>query len=430
MFVDKGATTVTGQASNEWPYKKLEHWPPMTYRDKTSLKAEDVAAFKEYLNTENHTEGDKELQPWIPFCDGRCAFCYFPVSCKKHDVPAYMATMKKVLSRYAQTKYVKSSVFREIYVGGGSPTVLSKTEMGDILQFCRTNFNLSSDCYTKFTACTTNLSTDNLQFLSSQRVDQIDVGIQTFDDAGRKMLRLQDSSAAAQAKLKETKKHNLRVSIDLLYNLPGQTVEQWEKDINQALALDVESVDCYPLDLYPDTPLAKQIAAGEVPPLNGDARELDMYCRAFEIFKKNGYVPTCHNRFTRLKEDLNEPSTEVIGSGAGFFMGRIGKFMYSDVESVQDYIAAASTNEFPLAQIATFTPEEEMKNAMMLIYVRVAVDRQKFKRQFGKYPEEAFPNAFKRLKEKQLIEIVDDKIRLTPKGDVWRFNVAWEFLDP
>lgn len=69
-----------------------------------------------------------------------------------------------------------------------------------------------------------------------------------------------------------------------------------------------------------------------------------------------------------------------------------------------------------------------LKN-IMLIYIRSKVDIQKFRGKFGISPEEAFPNALGKLKRENLIEISDDgKIRLTEKGDPWRFNIAWEFF--
>lgn len=157
-------------------------------------------------------------------------------------------------------------------------------------------------------------------------VDQLDIGIQTFDESLRKILMVRDRDKHAKLKLRAVKKHGLRVSIDLLYNLPGQSLEQWKADLKQAVELNVESVDCYPLDLYPDTPLANKIASGELAPDGGYKKELDMYLEAYRFFKENGYLPTCHNRFSRIKEDFNKTSSEVIGKGAGFFMGHIGNF--------------------------------------------------------------------------------------------------------
>ena len=426
---EKVPNVVQPQNLDEWPYKKIEHWPPMTYRNCSVPTSEAVKTFTIFLETENTSSQNKELQPWIPFCTGRCSFCYFPVNCEKQTAALYLEALKKALGFYAESKYIQTSVFNELYVGGGSPSVLANDQIVDILRYCRETFNLTDDCTTKFTACTNDLSEDKVQTLASSKVDQLDIGIQTFDGSLRKMLLLRDSCESATQKLKMAKKNGLHVSIDLLYNLPSQTTEQWRSDLKQTLELDVESVDCYPLELYSDTPLAKKIASGELPAAGDDAKELEMYLEAYRIFKANGYSPTCHNRFSRLKEDFREPSSEVVGTGAGFFMGQLGNHIYSDVEDVKSYIATVQSGAFPVARLATKTPEEEMRKAMMLIYIRVPVDREKFKLQFGKFPEEEFPDAIGRLHQKGLIETRDGKISLTEKGDPWRVNIAWEFFN-
>ncbi len=424
----KGATPVHHEFHDGWPYDYIEHWPPMTYRDSAVPTSTELANFTDFLENTTPLDQTRELQPWIPFCEGRCAFCYFPVSCEKQNVPQYLAALKKALTFYAEHKYVKSSVFNELYVGGGSPTVLANEQIADILKHCRCTFNLSRDHQTKFAACTTDLSEDKIRLLYSNHVNQLDIGIQTFNDSFRKILMLRDSGQDAKRKLNVAKKYGLRVSIDLLYNLPGQTIEQWKDDLKQALELEVESVDCYPLDLYPETVLSRKITAGEVPLVGGPEIELEMYLEAYSIFRENGYLPSCHNRFSRVKEDFNKPSSEVVGSGAGFFMGHIGNFLYSDKEDVQDYIAAIKNAVPPIARLTKLSEEDEMRKAIMLIYIRVPVDREKFKTRFGRFPEEAFPDAISKLQEKSLIEIKHDKIQLTEKGDPWRFNIAWEFF--
>jgi len=414
--------------NNGWPYDHVEHWPPMTYRYRSAPTPELLSDFSSFLKNEVSKDQNRELQPWLPFCECRCSFCYFAVSCDKQNVDTYIAALKKALTMYAENNYVKSSIFTELYVGGGSPSVMSNEQIIDVLSFCRKTFNLKSDHSTKFTACTNSLSEDKIYTLFKNDVDQLDIGIQTFNDSLRKSLMIRDSSRAAKNKLSEVKKRDLRVSIDLLYNLPGQTLKQWKNDIQQALELDVESVDCYPLDLYPQTPLAKKITAGELPPLGNDELEMDMYLEAYKIFKENGYKPTCHNRFSRVKEDFNKPSSEVIGSGAGFFMGHIDRFLYSDIEDIQSYILKVKEGSFPIARLNKISKDEEMRKAMMLVYIRIPVDRENFRASFGRFPEEVFPNEIKKLKNKGLIETKDGKIQLTEKGDPWRFNISWEFF--
>jgi oxygen-independent coproporphyrinogen-3 oxidase len=400
----------------------------MTYRDRSATTSQILSDFANFLKKDGSGDQNKELQPWIPFCECRCAFCYFAVSCDKQNVASYIAALKKALALYAENNYVKSSVFTELYVGGGSPSVISNEQIADVLSFCRENFNLSANHLTKFTACTNSLSENKIVALHSNNVDQLDIGIQTFNDSLRKTLMIRDSSRDAKDKLRLIKKKGLRVSIDLLYNLPGQTLEQWKDDIKQALELEVESVDCYPLDLYLGTPLAKKIAAGELPPVGDDSTELDMYLEAYRIFKENGYKPTCHNRFSRVKEDLNKPSSEVVGTGAGFFMGHIDRFLYSDIEDIQSYISKVKEGSFPIARLNKISKEDEMRKAMMLIYIRVPVDRENFRANFGRFPEEVFPNEINKLKREGLIEVKEGKIQLTEKGDPWRFNISWEFF--
>jgi len=419
---------VNYEKHNGWPYDHVEHWPPMTYRDRTAPTTEILSDFSDFLKKESRVDENKELQPWLPFCEGKCSFCYFAVSCETQNLAPYIAALKKALTLYAENKYIKSSVFNELYIGGGSPSVLSNEHIADVLGFCRTAFNLSEDCLTKFTACTTSLSEDKVRVLYLNHVDQLDVGVQTFNDEMRKTLMVRDSGQVAKRKLQLIKKQGLRVSIDLLYNMPGQTVEQWKDDIKQALELEVDSVDCYPLDLYPGTPLAKKIEAGELPPIGDESVEMEMYLDAYRIFKENGYKPTCHNRFSRVKEDFNKPSSEVVGTGAGFFMGHIDRFLYSDVEDIQSYISKVKQGVFPIARLHKVSEEDEMRKAMMLIYIRVPVEREKFRAEFGRFPEEVFPDEISRLKSKGLIEERDGKIQLTEKGDPWRFNISWEFF--
>ena len=118
----------------------------------------------------------------------------------------------------------------------------------------------------------------------------------------------------------------------------------------------------------------------------------------------------------------------MVGTGAGFFMGHINRFLYSDIEDIQSYILKAKENVFPIARLNKTSIEEEMRKAMMLIYIRIPVDREEFKAKFGRFPEEVFPNEISKLENQGLIEVRDGKIQLTEKGDPWRFNISWEFF--
>ena len=409
-------------------YEGAEHWPPYTYRDYPDVAPENLHSLIHFLGTENTSSEKKELQPWIPFCNSKCTFCYFPTELFSNDgIERYLLALKKALKMYAETRYVRSSEFNEIYFGGGTPSVMSSEQIADFLSYCERNFNISGDRMVKITGCTYGLDKKKLESMSDCGVDQLDLGIQTFDDDIRKMVNLQDNAGEAERTVRTARKLGLRVSIDMMYNLPGQTVEVWRKDIQKALELDVESVDCYPLEIYPSTKLAKQLQSGEVSSIGDSDTETKMYLEAYNMFAESGYKPTCHNRFSRIADDFKEPCFEILGTGAGFFMGHLGKYSYVDVEPANAYINVVNSRRFPIAKLSVSSKEDEMRKMMMRLYIRLTVDKEEFRRRFGNLPEEVFTDAINRLKKKGLIEVDNRKIKLTKLGDLWRVNIAWEF---
>ena len=412
-------------------YEETKHWPPYTYRDYPEVAPETLQAFIDFLGTENTSSERKELQPWVPFCTMKCSFCYFPTELmSNNEMEKYLSALKKALKMYAETKYVRTSEFSEIYVAGGTPSLMSTQQTIDLLSFCENNFNFDDSREIKITGCTHDFGYEKLKALAEYGVDQLDVGIQTFDDDTRRMFNLRDTARSAEETVKTAHKLGLRVSIDLMYNLPGQTLKVWNRDVQRALELDVESVDCYVLDVYPETKLAQQLQSGDLPPRGDADAETEMYLEAQSTFKAAGYKPTCHNRFSRIAEDFQEPCMEILSTGAGSFMGTLGKFSYVDIEPAEAYLEEVRDGKFPLSKLAVSSVEDEMCKMMMRLYIRLPVNKSEFKRRFGKLPEEAFEATINKLEKKGLIEVDEQEIRLTKLGDIWRYNVCWEFTRP
>ena len=409
-------------------YKETKHWPPYTYRDYPEVAPETLQAFIDFLGTENTSNVRKELQPWIPFCTMKCSFCYFPTELTASNVVGeYVVALKKALAKYSETKYIKTSEFSEIYLAGGTPSIMSTEQTIDILDFCEKHFNISGEREIKVTGCTHDFDYNKLKVLSEYGVDQLDLGVQTFDDDIRRLINLRDKSRNAEETIKTAHKLGLRVSIDLMYNLPGQNLKVWNRDVQRALELNVESADCYALDVYPGTKLDQQLQSGDLPPRGDQHFEKEMYAEAQNTFKAAGYNPTCHNRFSRIKEDFKEPCMEILATGSGSFMGTLGKFSYVDIEPAKAYIKAVNRGQLPVSKLSMSSLQDEMGKMMMRLYIRLPVNKSEFKELFGKLPEEAFGTTIDNLQKKGLIEVDETEIRLTKLGDMWRYNVCWEF---
>ena len=414
-------------------YDSRTNWPPYTYRDYPDIKPETYKSFMEFLSTENTSKKLMELQPWISICDSRCAFCYFPTTAtSKTRIEPYLDTLKKELEMYAQTKYVETSVFDEIVLGGGTPSILTAEQMIDLINFCKKRFTTNDEYFIKVTGSSKSFDTKKIVKLAEYGVYQMDMGAQTFDNEIRKLLCLPDTAENVELAIKTARKLGLCVCVDLMYNLPGQTIESWVNTLKKAIELDVE-IDTYSLEVYPGTALEKQIKSGLVPP-QGDAEyEKQLYLAAYKLLTDAGYRAVGHDRFSRVEWHYREsclngwPWGGILTTGAGCFMGYLQRFSYSNLEDINEYMATVDAGRLPIKRLCESSPEDMMRRTMTRLYLRLPVNKIEFKQKFGKIPEDVFSQQLQRLKDKGLVEIDDKEIRITKLGDIWKGNIAWEF---
>lgn len=419
--------------NNSDTYDSRTNWPPYTYRDYPDINSETYKSFVEFLSTENTSKKLMELQPWISVCDSKCAFCYFPTTAtSKVNIETYLAALKKELEMYARTEYVKTSVFDEIVLGGGTPSILTAEQMIDLISFCKDRYNTSEEYFIKVTGSSKSFDAKKIVKLAKYGVYQMDMGAQTFDDKVRKMLCLPDAAKNVEEAIKMARKLGMCVCVDLMYNLPGQTIESWIATLKKAIELDVE-IDTYSLEIYPGTALEKAIHAGVIPPPGKAEYEKKLYLTAYEILTDAGYKAVGHDRFSRVEWHYREsclngwPWGGILTTGAGCFMGYLQRFSYSNIENVEEYISNVNTGKLPIKRLSESNSADMMRRTMTRLYLRLPVDKREFKEKFGKLPEEVFPSQLRRLKEKGLIQIDDKEIRLTKQGEVWKGNIAWEF---
>ncbi|HEX9862568.1 MAG TPA: coproporphyrinogen-III oxidase family protein [Candidatus Bathyarchaeia archaeon] len=424
----------TGQGKSD-VYLSRANWPPYTYRDYPDINPETYKAFMEFLSTENTSNKLMELQPWISICDSKCTFCYFPTTpTNKAQIETYLKALKKELEMYAKLKYVKTSTFDEIVLGGGTPSILTAEQIIDLVDFCKKRFTTSKEYFIKITASSKSFDTEKITKLANYGVYQIDMGAQTFDDKLRKTLCLPDSTVNLEKAIRTARKLGVCVCVDIMYNLPGQTMESWIKTLEKTIELDVE-IDCYALQLYPGTVLEKQIKSGLIPPQGDMEYEKQMYLTAYKLLTNAGYRAVGHDRFSRVEWHFKEsclngwPWSGQLTTGAGCFMGYFQRFSYSNIEDINEYMAAVNAERLPINKLAESTTEDMMRKVMSRLYLRLPVDKQEFKQKFGKLPEDVFGPELQRLKDKGLIEIDDAEIRITKLGDIWKGNIAWEFAE-
>jgi len=309
---------------------------------------------------------------------------------------------------------------------------LAAEQMIDLIDFCKARFNINKEYFIKVTGSSKTLALKKIDKLAEYGVYQMDMGAQTFDDKLRKMLCLPDNAADVEKAIRHARKLNLCVCVDIMYNLPGQTMESWISTLKKAIELDVE-IDTYSLHVDPGTPLEKMIKTGVSPPPGDAEYEKQMYLTAYKMLTEAGYKAVGHDRFSRVEWHMREnclngwPWGGILTTGAGCFMGYLQRFSYSNLENINDYMATVKTGKLPISKLSESTTEDMMRRTMTRLYLRLPVSKEEFMQKFGTTPEKVFPKQLQKLKDKGLIEIDDKEIRITKLGEIWKGNIAWEF---
>ena len=199
----------------------------------------------------------------IPFCKTRCAYCDFYSTTHEEWKQQYIDAVCKEL--HQRKDYLKGETVRTIYIGGGTPSQLGAAQIGRLLQTIHSVFPIDGHPEITLEANPDDLTDEYIEQLKSTPVNRISMGIQTFNDATLRILnRRHTAQEARQAVNRLRKKGFGNISIDLIYGLPGEDLKQWEANLQQAIALNVEHISAYHLTYEEGTPLYRMLQKGVV----------------------------------------------------------------------------------------------------------------------------------------------------------------------
>lgn len=371
----------------------------------------------------------------VPFCAQVCIFCPFnKVAFKKDDAKEYMKIVKKEMSIYSSTNYVKNTKIRSVYFGGGTPSALSAEQMASLLRAVKKNYNVLPDAQISFEGSPSTLTREKLKAIRGEGANRISVGVQTFNKKLSEYLKLSHKPVEAYKVIQEAFSSGFRnVGIDLMYNLPEQTMDEWLEDVKIAIELDVKNITLFSLCVVPFTPLYKMINDGSIPPMGDENYEINMYLEAKEMLVNAGYVQYSVWDFAK-PEYIDKhvilyytEQKDLISHGPAAF-GYINRLMYINHGDLKEYFNRVKAG-FPSMYVGQKADDIEAMHGMMAKGLRmISVKRKDYKRLFGCQPEDRFKAKIDELTAKGLLEANEEEIRLTDKGIVWGNNVCKEFF--
>ncbi|MEK7699233.1 MAG: radical SAM family heme chaperone HemW, partial [Planctomycetota bacterium] len=228
----------------------------------------------------------KALYIHIPFCVKRCNYCDFNSTVSaSNTIDRYLDAVEREFETL-KDRYL----FHTVYIGGGTPTVLNEFQLERLLDSA-IHYGMVSDNTKEFTveANPATLTETKARLLKERLVNRISMGVQSFQDKHLKTLgriHTGDDAKDTFALLRRAGFHN--INIDLIFGCPGQTLDDWEKDLEAAIGLNPEHVSTYALTYEDETPLARDMQNKVISKLD-ESVELEMYKTAITYGTNNGY---------------------------------------------------------------------------------------------------------------------------------------------
>ncbi len=227
----------------------------------------------------------RSLYIHVPFCaGGKCDYCAF--ASQGHSSAEERRRYLEKLSQEFQRFAPECQPLRSIFMGGGTPSALSPEELSFLLSEIRRNFTLEADCEWTSEANPDSLTSEKLRAMLSGGVNRLSLGVQSFQKEIRNRIGRRGALENLESIVQEARELGLRrLNLDLIYAVPGETLEQWREDLKRAVALSPDHLSCYSLILEEGTPLAKRL----LPEDDDDALFLDCWRHNDEYLAQFGF---------------------------------------------------------------------------------------------------------------------------------------------
>lgn len=372
----------------------------------------------------------------IPFCTSHCTFCFYNIRLAQENNPIfdqYVDALVAEIDLYAAQSYVQGLDFQYVFIGGGTPSVLPPALMTRLFGAIKPNFfpNKKIEEFTVEYALQT-MSEERVATCREHGVTRISFGWQSFSPAARKLMSLRPTEEMLQQCMKLLRSYDYCVNTDLIYGLPGQTLEHWNNDLKRSLEFGFDGIDTFPIQPVPPSPLYNLVKERKLSIASNDDL-LAMLRATIETFTGAGFVRTNFQRFC----NPNQPSSQhrynnamfstdydvlALGSGA---IGALQNRAYMNVRDIDNYTNWRGTLASPLSCAATMDDTQWDERAFCLQLPWLSKVRKDTLRSGVPSSQR---ETIEQLVAHGLLEETPEEFRLLPAAEGYNFNIARSFV--
>ena len=369
----------------------------------------------------------------IPYCIHKCGYCDFNSHPIKHDemdhyIDALVAEMKHYAKIYSNTNIIKT-----IFLGGGTPTTLTVNQLERILKECVKEFKVAPDAEITIEANPATIDIEQMKSIRQTGYNRISIGVQSFDKTELKLLDRAHGPEEVHSTVDCARKAGFdNLSLDLMFAIPNQSLSSWESNLDKALEKNPEHLSTYNLTIEQGTAFSKLQSNGKLI-MPEDGHQLELYKKTIERLTKKGFHHYEISNFARQGKECKHnitywENTNTLGLGAGA-SSYINGTRFKNINLPAHYIRQVKEKKTAVEHSETLEPRQAMGETIMLgLRLLQGISIHQFERRFQVSFINLFKNIIHSLKEKELILIEDDRLRLSPKGLFLADSVILEFI--
>jgi len=426
--------------------------------DPVLIRSHDVSGprYTSYPTADRFVEafGETELRQWLakrniggisqplsayvhlPFCDTVCYYC----ACNKVVTRDHSRSAKYI--KYLQKELTllgpllgSDRKLCQLHWGGGTPTFLAREEMRELMASLDATFERSADAEVSLEVDPRRVEAGTMEFLAGLGFNRVSIGVQDFDAAVQQAVHRIQSEEVTRRVIEEARASGFRsVNLDLIYGLPKQTLDSFNRTLDKVLALAPDRIALYSYAHLPKVfKPQRRIAAADLP---SPEAKLQIMTLAIGRLTREGYLYIGMDHFARPDDELavaqrqgrlqrnfqgysTRPESDMIALGVSA-IGRIGPSYYQNAKRLDDYYAALDAGRLPVVRGIELTPDDLVRRAViqaLSCHFRVSIESIElaYLLDFRSYFSNEL-NDLRRLAAEGLVELAPDWIVVTPKG--------------
>lgn len=380
----------------------------------------------------NDFPGDVSLYFHIPFCSKKCPYCHFFVlpdtdQLKKPFTSALLSEWRLRLSQLDGKRIVS------IYFGGGTPTKLPPAAYASLLETIRkSGIAIAPDCEITLEANPEDVEVERMREYASVGINRVSIGLQSLQDTELLTLGRGHSKARAVEAVHTVSQAGIsNISIDLMFELPGQTPLSWKKTLEQIADLPISHLSLYNLTIEPHTLFFKQRKTLE-PQIPCSEERLQMLQDALDFLPSIGLHRYEISAFAKPGKHSRHNSgywtgRPFIGFGPSAFSFWEGE-RFSNAAHYTTYLETLQKNQLPVAFSEKLSyPSDVQEKLAVELRLCSGVDLELFSKRWGRLPVDCI-RACEALIAKGWLEKEGDTIRLSSSGQLFYDSVAVELI--